>query len=617
MKMTIRTKLLAGFLSVIVLMGVLGLVSYRSLESMARAGDRQAVAFEKAAEVEELALGIKKLQDLPTDYTATGDKKNRTDFPAAQKETSKVLASRQQRASRADTKTLYEGMEQGLGTLIRAGTATMALDNPVGNPQVPALMKDIDSAANELQQALTKIRTIYQHDAENERAGTDRLEQQVKIELIAVLLLAVVVGVGIALFLAQGISRPVRQVAMAARQLAEGDLTVEELRVSTGDELGEMAKAFNRMTTNLRDLIGRVGKSAQTVASASEQLNSATEQVAQAAQGVAQAVSQVAQGATSQSKSVQETSQVVEQLRTAIGQIASGAQEQARSAQQTSGVVNQMVKAIEDVADKAQNVSASSQQATESARTGSRVVAQTVTGMGRIQQRVLESAERIKELGKLSDQIGEITQVITDIADQTNLLALNAAIEAARAGEHGKGFAVVAEEVRKLAERAGTSAKEIAGLIHNIQDGTALAVKAMEQGTTEVQEGSRLAADAGKALEGILGVVERTTRDVEAITAAAEQIAASSQEVVKSVESVAAITEENTAATEEMAAGSDQVTRSVEGIASVSQENAAASEEVSASVEEMNASMEEIAASAQSLAQVGNELQNQVALFRV
>lgn len=168
---------------------------------------------------------------------------------------------------------------------------------------------------------------------------------------------------------------------------------------------------------------------------------------------------------------------------------------------------------------------------------------------------IKESAKKITELGKQSQQIGEIIQVIDDIAEQTNLLALNAAIEAARAGEHGKGFAVVADEVRKLAERSGKATKEIATLITSIQKGTEVAVKSMD------------------GLKRLM--------------------------------------------MEEMAAGSGLVNSSIVSIAAIAEESAAAAEEVSASTEEMNATTEEIAASARHMSDLARELHKLVAKFKV
>jgi len=131
-------------------------------------------------------------------------------------------------------------------------------------------------------------------------------------------------------------------------------------------------------------------------------------------------------------------------------------------------------------------------------------VEQTLVKMKVIAESVRETAGKVEELGKRSDQIGRIVGVINDIADQTNLLALNAAIEAARAGEQGRGFAVVADEVRKLAERTTMSTKEIATMIEAVQGDTRLAVEAMEQGTRQVAKGVATTQKAGEALKEII-----------------------------------------------------------------------------------------------------------------
>ncbi|MHB8136171.1 MAG: methyl-accepting chemotaxis protein, partial [Anaerolineaceae bacterium] len=206
---------------------------------------------------------------------------------------------------------------------------------------------------------------------------------------------------------------------------------------------------------------------------------------------------------------------------------------------------------------------------------------------------------------------------IEDIASQTNLLALNAAIEAARAGEHGKGFAVVADEVRKLAERSSLATKEIGALINGILTSVAEAVKAMEEGSKEVEKGVLSANQAGTALNDILVASEAVQKQADLAGEASARMKLASEELVSAVESVSAIVEENTASTEQMAANSSEVTQAIESIASVSEENSAAIEEVSASAEEMSTQVDEVTDSAASLAVMAQKLQDIVKTFKL
>jgi methyl-accepting chemotaxis protein len=237
--------------------------------------------------------------------------------------------------------------------------------------------------------------------------------------------------------------------------------------------------------------------------------------------------------------------------------------------------------------------------------------------MAAIRTKVNASADRVKEMGQRSDQIGIIIETIDDIASQTNLLALNAAIEAARAGEHGRGFAVVADEVRKLAERSSQATKEIGALIKDIQKTVGEAVSAMNESAREVEVGSSRATNAGQALAQILRAAEAVSKQARATLETVETVARSSSELVSAMDSVSAVVEENTAATEEMSAGAAEVTQAIENIASVSEENSAAVEEVNAGTEEMSAQVEQVTASTQSLELMAQTLQTIVAQFKL
>jgi methyl-accepting chemotaxis protein len=151
----------------------------------------------------------------------------------------------------------------------------------------------------------------------------------------------------------------------------------------------------------------------------------------------------------------------------------------------------------------------------------------------------------IDRLGTSSAQIGEIVQVIEEIADQTNLLALNAAIEAARAGEAGRGFAVVADEVRKLAERTQKATKEISKTIRKIQQDTATAVEAAQTGADQVKSGIHLAENAGQALETIVSSIRNVGDMIYQVAAAAEQQSVTAEHIGKNIEAISQVTNTN------------------------------------------------------------------------
>jgi methyl-accepting chemotaxis protein len=396
--------------------------------------------------------------------------------------------------------------------------------------------------------------------------------------------------------------------------IASGDLTV---KIDTYGEKDELGHSMVKMTTDLHQIIQQLEENASELNTSSMMLANAASESSEATTQIARTIQQVASGITQQTESVNKTALSVEQMTRAIDGVAHGAQEQASATNKASEITNQLSKVINQVAGNAATVVHESEQAAVAASEGSKTVTDTLDGMVRIQQKVGLSAAKVQEMGNRSSEIGAITSMIEDIASQTNLLALNAAIEAARAGEAGKGFAVVADEVRKLAERSSTSAREINELVKGIQETVNEAVHAMEEGAREVEIGLGTAEKAGLALTAIDQVSQRLKKEADEAATAAEEMAASADELVAAVDSVSAVVEQNTASTEEMAASSGEVTMAVENIASVSEENSAAVEEVSASTEEMAAQMAEVTQSATALANLAQQLNEVVGRFKL
>lgn len=433
--------------------------------------------------------------------------------------------------------------------------------------------------------------------------------------IIGLIVVSSIIGIILAALLTRSCTRPLIAITDSLTKVSEGNLSIPQLKITTRDELEIMATAFNKMIENLKSIINQLHDTSHSVAVTSEQLSANSEQVFNATQNVSGAIEEIAKGATKQVNFVGNTMETVSQVKTAIEQIASGATEQASHTNSTAQMVNLMAGSIQEITTGAQTVSVSAEKTKKAADNGEQAVNITISGMNNIKEKVFETANKIKELGDHSHQIGEIIQVIDDIAEQTNLLALNAAIEAARAGEHGKGFAVVADEVRKLAERSSKATKEIADLITNIQSLTLTAVDAMDQGTKEVEYGVQLALGAGNALKEISGNIEETYEQVQHISVAAEEILTTSNHVVNAINNVSAITEENTASTEQVSAASYQVSSCIEQLASIAEQSSVGTEEVSASIEEVTASVAEIASSSKILADMTDSLNEIIGKF--
>jgi twitching motility protein PilJ len=213
-----------------------------------------------------------------------------------------------------------------------------------------------------------------------------------------------------------------------------------------------------------------------------------------------------------------------------------------------------MTASIRQVSENAALSTSVAEQALVTARQGNSAVRNTIDGMGRIREQAQETAKRIKRLGETSQEIGQIVQLIDDIADRTSILALNASIQAAAAGEAGRGFAVVAEEVERLAVRSTEATKKIAALVKTIQGETGEAVAAMEKSIQEVVGGSKVANQAGESLQQIEAVSQRLSELIQGISQAAQQQARGSEALSHNMSDISQITRQTATGTKQAAA---------------------------------------------------------------
>ncbi len=301
-----------------------------------------------------------------------------------------------------------------------------------------------------------------------------------------------------------------KRISEAIQAVVQGDLTVQ-LEVEKHDAVGELIENINAMIRDLRTLIGEVQNVSNSVAEASNT--------------IAASASEMSQGANDQAQQTSEVAAAIEEMTRTIYESSNHVKEAAQMAEKASAL----------------------------AMEGEKVFRDTLSGMEKIADVVKKAAQTVETLGKSSMEIGEIIQVINDIADQTNLLALNAAIEAARAGEQGRGFAVVADEVRSLAERTSTATKEISEMIQRIQQETNQVVASMAEGNKEVENGMVLADKATTALNEIIKSVNHINKMIERIAGASEEQSEASGQISSSIEEIAEVARNVSAATEQLA----------------------------------------------------------------
>jgi methyl-accepting chemotaxis protein len=413
-------------------------------------------------------------------------------------------------------------------------------------------------------------------------------------------LLAVSLGIGLAFRVLRGsVVRPIQELESAAQKIAEGQLDIA-VGVTSQDEVGSLAQAFNQMVSSVRQALDALQEEKASVEQKVREAVAASEaqqqylarsvermlaqmerfaagdltvhleaerddEIRRLYEGFNRAVANIRQMIVRVAEAVASTASSAAQISASSEELAATAQQQSAQANEVAAAIEEMVRTIIENARNATETAEVAQENGTRAQQGEQVVRETVEKIRQIAQVVGESARTVERLGASSERIGEIVQVINEIAEQTNLLALNAAIEAARAGEHGRGFAVVADEVRKLAERTAQATKEIAKMIEGIRNETREAVRAIQRGSHEVDEGIRLADQTGAALTQIVQGVQHVLDRVSQIAAASEEQSTTSEQISRSVETISRLSHES-------ARGVEQIARAAEGLSRLTDE---------------------------------------------
>ncbi len=318
---------------------------------------------------------------------------------------------------------------------------------------------------------------------------------------------------------------PIQSIVVSIKDIAEGegDLT-RRLDDSSKDEFGDLAKWFNAFVKKVHGIINKIGENSKQIGSASSEISSASEE------------------------------------------LATGAEEQQAQLGEVATSIEQMSAIILEASKNAGETKQNAIETTKAANNGQTTVANTISGMEGVADIVENASDQISGLERSSGEIGEVIQVIDDIADQTNLLALNANIEAARAGEAGRGFAVVADEVRKLAERTVTATGDIGEQIQQIQNDVRDAVEAMSKIKKETAKGQELVGQSGEALNSIVEMITRVDDAIAQVATGAEEQSSGAEEISKNVESVSTVSKEAATSAQKLSESAQHLNNEVESL---------------------------------------------------
>ena len=527
MRVTIRKKLFATFILVLLFILAATLVVYTRLADLrTRLHDTWEVRTPAAAAMTDIRIANQRMQATMYLYAfVESSAANRQIIEQQRKRIDDDLARLKELSARFQ---LEENRQQianiadrqlELNALMGKAIADAGGGEAERQHAIQLLKSQIVPKTNAIRDLGKDFAKSFEDQAKADTAAIERSERSMAWSLGVGVLIAVTLGAGVGWKITHHVVTPLGLAVAQMLAIAAGDLSGHDLDCRSRDEVQDLASAINQMQSSLKAILRKIAESAEHMASASEEIAATTASMAMSAASEKDQVHQIATA------------------------------------------MQEMSATVHEVSENSARAAGSARQAADTACRGGTIVEDSITRMRTIAEAVRETAQRVQDLGKRSDQIGRIVSVIDEIADQTNLLALNAAIEAARAGEQGRGFAVVADEVRKLAERTTQATREIADMIEKVQAETHSAVARMQAGTQQVEQGVEATGRAGESLRRIIEQAEHVGNVISQIATAASQQSSATDQVNTSMDQINNLVAESAEGARQSAQSCEQLSR--------------------------------------------------------
>jgi methyl-accepting chemotaxis protein len=560
MKWNVGTKIGIGFGITLAIFLIVGAVAYRTVVQQSEAASWVTHTREVQYQLAQMLTNLQEAAIAERGYVITGAETylpafadGATQVKAGQQHLAHLVSDNPRQLTRAEN--LAPLIADSLTELQNTIDVRKSRDFAAAQALVLAggVNKSLDTIRSRLQEMNAEESELLQ--VRTEVAQSDAREAQLTIILgtLGALVIATLAG----LLITRHIAGPLLALTEVAERITAGDLTVKAQVSERSDEVGILARAFERMRNSLRTMAGVAEQIANGDLRASLQPQSANDLLGTALvrmiDNLRRQIGGMVEGAAVLGSAANQIVASSTQLASAASQSAAAVTETTTTVEevrQTAQLTSQKVKAVADSAQKAAQISHTGRKSTE----------EVVAGMSRIRTQMEAIGESMTRLSEQSQIIGQIIATVDDLAVQSNLLAVNAAIEAAKAGEHGKGFGVVAQEVKSLAEQSRQATDRVRTILGDVQKATTAAVMATEQGGKAVEAGARQTELAGESIGALAGSVAEASQ-------AATQIAASSQQQL---------------------VGMDQVAGAMENIKQASAQNVASAKQLESAARNLN-----------------------------